>query len=284
MWQTETLKPLFQCMRERYKIPITQSLWTQSPAKQLVVRFLPDRRQRTTIWNNFKQVGHIVDHLERLHIWNVIDHRLCAKRDIGVQAPQNAHYTFAVSEVLKCQKSGQNRLERRDKDRLSILQNFAHSEVAFYLCRFVIVGYDRDFVVELLKSFHDVQSDYFCAAVNGKPGMNYDSLLHYPTLRYLRLSLRDRIYVLTDTVGYELSFFLANPLVVPKEERVPHDHPRIAQVPHHPVRQLLHHRLFSHVTCHDGTRFYSRLLHDANQVLSLERRGGTDGYWIAEVN
>src|SRR3989475_13133856 len=159
MWQTETLKPLFQCMRERYKIPITQSLWTQSPAKQLVVRFLPDRRQRTTIWNNFKQVGHIVDYLVRLHIRNVIDHRLSAKRHIRVQASQNAHYSFTVSEVLKRQKSGQNRFERGNNDRLSILQNFAHSEVAFYLCRFVIVGYDRDFEVELLKSLNDVQGD-----------------------------------------------------------------------------------------------------------------------------
>src|SRR2546426_4700748 len=129
-------------MRERHKIPVTQTLGTQSPAKQLVVRFLPDGRQRTTVWNNFKQVGHIIDHLERLHIWNVIDHRLSAKRKIRVQASQNARYSFAVSEVLKRQKSGQNRFERRDKDRLSILQNLAHSIGAFYLSRVVIVGYD----------------------------------------------------------------------------------------------------------------------------------------------
>src|SRR2546426_11142133 len=127
MWQTETLKPLFQCMRERYKIPITQSLWTQSPAKQLVVRFLPDRRQRTTVWNNFKKVGHIVDHLEGLHIWNVIDHRLSAKRYIRVQAWHNAHYSFAVSEVLKRQKSGQTWFARGNSDRLRILQNFVYS-------------------------------------------------------------------------------------------------------------------------------------------------------------
>src|SRR5207245_368010 len=126
VWQTDFLKPLFQRVRKWNEIPVSHILGIKRPAKELVVWFLPDRRQRTTIWNNFKQVGHIVDHLERLHIWNVIDHRLCAKRDIGVQAPQNAHYTFAVSEVLKCQKSGQNRLERRYQDRLSILQNFAH--------------------------------------------------------------------------------------------------------------------------------------------------------------
>src|SRR5207249_7559139 len=114
--------------------------------------------------------------------------------------------------------------------------------------------------------------------------MNYDGLLHYRTLRSLRLFLRDRIYVFTNAVSYELSFFLADPLVVPKEERVPHYHPGIAQVTNNPVRQLLHHRLFGHVACHDGTRLYPRLFHDTNQVLSLEWGGGTDGYWIAEVN
>src|SRR2546422_8531456 len=112
--------------------------------------------------------------------------------------------------------------------------------------------------------------------------MNYDCLLHYRTLPSVRLFLRDRIYVCTNTVGYELSFFLADPLVVPKEEGVPHDHPRIAEVTDNPVGQLLHHRLFGHVACHDRTRLYPRLFHDSNQVLSLERGGGTDGYWIAE--
>src|SRR3989442_9992768 len=101
-------------MRERHKIPVTQTLGTQSPAKQLVVRFLPDGRQRTTVWNDFKQVGHIIDHLERLHVWNVIDHRLSAKREIRVQASQNAHYSFAVSEVLKCKESREAGFERGD--------------------------------------------------------------------------------------------------------------------------------------------------------------------------
>src|SRR3989442_12958768 len=112
--------------------------------------------------------------------------------------------------------------------------------------------------------------------------MNYDGLLQYRTLRSLRLSLGDRIYVSTDAVGYELSFFLANPLGVPKEERVPHDHPRIAQVTNNPVRQLLHYRLFGHVACHHGRRPSSHLLHDVYQTLSLERGCGTDGQWVSK--
>ena len=73
-----------------------------------------------------------------------------------MQATQNPHDYFAVSEVLKCEESREAGFERGDQDRLAILQNFAHSIVAFYLGRVVIVGYNRDFKVELLKSFDDV--------------------------------------------------------------------------------------------------------------------------------
>src|SRR2546422_9117309 len=121
-----------------------------------------------------------------------------------MQSPQNSHDFFTVSQVLQSKKSGDDGFESWHKNRLTILQNFAHSIIVFYLCWVVVVGYNRDFEVELLKRFDNVQSNYFCTTVNGEPRMNYNGPLHYRTLRSLRLSLRDRIYVFTNAVSYEL--------------------------------------------------------------------------------